>query len=168
MTIGTVKTQGTELYFADTTGASDINLIKLTCPTGISGIGGGAKDTIDTTCLDTTGDRENVTGLGTPSPITAPFNFIPSSGAHQALMRLKASGEKINWLALFSDGTMAPTLGMDDAITPPASPNRTSVGFLGSVSEVNIDVATNEIVRGTLTILRSGSETWYWNGPVPA
>lgn len=166
MTLGIVKTQGTELYFRHFL-ASDPTLIKLDCPTGMTGIGGGAKSQIPTTCLDTTGDETQVTGLGTPSPISVPFNFIPSSGAQQALFDLKASGDLVDWIGLFSDGTAAPTLDTDGEIVPPGSPQRTSVQFEASVSEVSIDVATNEIVRGTLSLLRSGSETWNWNGPTP-
>lgn len=166
MTVGVIKTQGTELYFVDPNGASNLNLIKVDCPTGIQGIGSGAKDTIDTTCLDTVGDRESVTGLGTPSPVSAAINFIPSSPAHHALMALKASGDKVDWIMALSDGTAQPTLVAGE-IVPPASPLRTSVTFEASVSEFTIDVATNEIVRGTLNLLRSGSETWYWNGPTP-
>lgn len=166
MTTGVIKTQGTELYFVDPNGASDLNLVKVDCPTGIQGLGTGAKDTIDTTCLDTTGDRESVTGLGTPAPLTIAVNFIPSSTAHQALMALKASGDKVDWIALFSDGTAAPTLVADE-IVPPAASLRTSAQFEASVSEFGVDIATNEIVRATLTLLRSGSETWNWNGPTP-
>jgi len=43
-----VKTQGTELYFV-----SSAAVLKLTCPTGITGLG-GARDQIETTCLDNT------------------------------------------------------------------------------------------------------------------
>lgn len=53
MTVGTVRTQGTELFFVDNSvTTSDPDLIKLACPTGIQGLG-GAKDQIETTCLDT-------------------------------------------------------------------------------------------------------------------
>lgn len=165
MTTGTVKTQGTELYFVSHLN-SDPELVKLLCPTGITGVGGGAKDTIDTTCLDTVGDRETTTGLGTPSPISVPFNFIPTSGAQQELIALKASGNSTYWIALLSDGTEAPTLDTDGLIVAPSGTNRTSVEWAGTVSEVNFDVATNEIVRGTLTVLRSGLETWHLPTPV--
>jgi hypothetical protein len=166
MSDGIIKSQGTHIYFADTSGASDVNLIKLDCPTGLTGIGGGPKNPIDTTCLDATSDRTQVTGLGTPSPITIPVNFIPSSGAHQALVRLKESGDEIQWMALMSDGTMAPTLVADE-IVPPVSPNRTAVEWQASVSEFVIDVQTDDIVKATLTLLRSGGETWHFNGPTP-
>ena len=50
-----IRTQGTELYFADSVNYSNVTLVKLTCPTGISGLG-GPRDQIDTTCLDVIGD----------------------------------------------------------------------------------------------------------------
>src|SRR6186713_2994801 len=119
MTTGIIKSQGTHLYFSHTL-ESDPILVKLDCPTGVTGIGGGAKNPIDTTCLDATSDRTQVTGLGTPSPISIPVNFIPTSGAHQALTQLKDSGEEVDWIALMSDGTAVPTLDTDGEIVPPA------------------------------------------------
>lgn len=166
MSDGIIKSQGTHLWFLDPTGASEPNLVKLNCPTGVTGIGGGPKNPIDTTCLDATSDRTQVTGLGTPSPITIPVNFIPSSGAHQALTALKESGDETEWIALLSDGTEDPTLVAGEIVAP-ASPNRTSVEWTGSVSEFVIDIATDAIVTATLTILRSGSERWNFNGPTP-
>jgi hypothetical protein len=35
------------------------------------------------------------------------------------------------------------------------------------IADVTIDVATNEIVRGTMVLQRSGAVTWNWNGPTP-
>lgn len=166
MTVGLVKTQGTELYFRHYL-QSDPTLVKVDCPTGVQGLGGGAASQIPTTCLDTRGDETQVTGLGSPSPVTASINFIPSSAAHQALMALKASGVEVDWILLFSDGTDAPTLDTDGEIVAPGSPLRTSAQWAGAVSEFSIDVATNEIVRASLSILRSGSVTWNWNGPTP-
>jgi hypothetical protein len=166
MTTGTLRTQGSELFFVDRTQNSDPTLFKMACPTGVTGVGGGAKDQLEDTCLDTTGDKTFKAGLGNPSAISVPFNFIPSNQSHQSLMALKASGDVIPWRLCLSDGTVAPTMDTDFAIEAPAG--RTSVLFDGFVSECTIDVATNEIVRGTLTIQRSGSEVWAWNGPVPA
>lgn len=165
MTQGTVRTQGSELFYVSTIPASDPLVIKLSCPTGLTGIGGGAKDQLEDTCLDTVGDKTFKAGLGSPSPISVPFNFIPSSVSHQTLFDLKASGVVIPWMAGLSDGSAIPTLNSDGAMDPPAL--RTSVEFRGYVSEVNIDIATNEIVRGTLTIQRSGLETWHFNAPAP-
>ncbi len=163
MTVGTVKTQGTKLYYVERL-ESDPVLRRLYCPTGATGAGGGTADQIETTCLDTVGDKEFAKGLGNTAPISVPFNFIPSEGANQRqLFALKTSGDTIGWLMAFSDGDAEPVLDTDGAIEPPAG--RTSVSFNAYVSEVNIDVATNEIVRGTLTLQRSGSETWHWNGP---
>lgn len=166
MTVGIIKSQGTHIYFVDPNGASNDNMLKLMCPKGITGIGAGAKPPIDTTCLDATTDRTQVTGLSTPSPITIPVNFIPSSGAHQALIELKNSGDRVQWMALLSDGTALPTFVAGEII-PPAAPLRTSVQWEAEVSEFSIDIQTDEVVQGTLTLLRSGSETWHNNGPVP-
>jgi hypothetical protein len=166
MTIGTVKTQGTELWVIDTITSSQPFVLKFSCPTGITGLGGAA-DQIEDTCLDATEDRTYVRGLGNPGQVNVPFNFIPSNASHQALFDLKADGSVFQWLIGFSDGTAAPTLDSDDDFVPPASPLRTSAEFSAYISDVTIDVATNEIVHGTMILQRSGPVTWYWNGPTP-
>lgn len=161
---GTVKTQGSELFFVDDATSSTPTIFKMACPTGVTGVGSGTKDQIESTCLDTVGDKEYESGLGNPAAMSVPFNFVPSSQSHRTLMDLKESGEVIGWILCLSDGVAMPTLAGDD-ITPPG--DRTSVEFQGYVSECTIDVATNEIVRGTLSIQRSGAEVWHWNGPTP-
>lgn len=164
MTAGVLKTQGTHLYFANPT-SSDAELVKMTCPTGINGLG-GARDQIDVTCLDNTDDREFIGGLGNPGQVSVPFNFVPSAASHQTLFDLKESGEVIDWLIAFSDGTAAPTLDVDGSFVPPTL--RTSAEFKAFVQDVAIDVATADRVTGTLTLQRSGKVTWNWNGPTPA
>jgi hypothetical protein len=150
-----VKTQGTELFFVNSSA-----VVLLTCPTGITGLGGPA-DQIDSTCLSDLEDRKYTRGLGNPGTVSVPFNMHPDATSQQALFTLKAAGTTVNWMVCLSDGTTAPTVDTDDMLVAPAG--RTSFGFDGYVSDLNIDVATNEIVRGTLTIQRSGAITEYWN-----
>lgn len=167
MTEGVIKTQGSELFTVDKLSSSAASVLKFECPTGINGLGGAA-DQIESTCLSTVGDKEFEGGLGNPGQVSVPFNFIPRSQSHQILFDLKESREVIDWLIGLSDGVAAPTLGTDGVLVPPASPLRTSIGFRGYVADLNIDIATNEIVRGTLTIQRSGSVVPHWNGPYSA
>jgi hypothetical protein len=164
MTQGIVKTQGTEVFFIDTVSSSTPGIVKLLCPTGVSGLGGPA-DQIDTTCLDARVERTYERGLGNPGQVSVPFNFIPSAISHQILFDLKVSGENVSWLVALSDGVDQPGLASDDAFDPPT--DRTSLGFTAYVSDINIDIATNEVVRGTLTLQRSGEVTTYFNGPTP-
>lgn len=155
MTVGTVKTQGTELYFVDASvSTSDPDLIKLACPTGVTGLG-GARDQIEITCLDTTGDKEFSAGLGNPGQVSVPFNLIPREFSHQNLFALKEGGETLNWIMCLSEGTTAPTIDSAGVISAPG--DRSSFAFQAYISDVNIDVANNEIVRGTLTLQRSGN-----------
>lgn len=159
--MSTVKTQGTKLYFVDTLTSSNPSVIELACPTGITGLGGAA-DQIETTCLGATVDKTYTRGLGNPGQVSVPFNLIPSAASHQLLFELKEAGTTVNWLACLSDGVAAPTtLDSNDRIVPPN--DRTSFGFDAYIADINIDVATNEIVRGTLTLQRSGSVTATWN-----
>ena len=97
MSIGTVKTQGTRLFFA----VSTESILKVACPTGITGLGGPGGQ-IPTTCLDSV-EMEYDRGMLDPGQLTVPINFIPRSAAHQALIELRETGEKISWMIVFSD-----------------------------------------------------------------
>jgi hypothetical protein len=164
MTTGTIRTQGTELFFVDTLTSSVAAIVKLACPTGITGLGGAA-DQIETTCLDAMVDKEYVRGLGNPGQVTVPFNLIPREVSHQLLFDLKEAGSTLNWLACLSESSTDPNaLDSNDKIVAPA--DRTSFAFEAYIADVNIDIATNEIVRGTLTLQRSGAVTF--NAYVPA
>jgi hypothetical protein len=163
MTIGTVRTQGTELFFINPLGSPSAEMVKLSCPTGISGLGGAA-DQIEDTCLDTVGDKTFKPGLGNPGQVSVPFNMIPTDDSHQVLFDLKNAGTVLKWIICLSDGTPDPTISAGAFVAPA---NRTSITFQGYIADVNLDMATNDLVRGTLTIQRSGAVTGHWNAPVP-
>lgn len=160
MTTGVVKTQGTELFFVDRLTSSVAALVKLACPTGIQGLGGAA-DQIEDTCLDNLSDKTYQRGLGNPGQVSVPFNLIPRAVSHQLLFDLKDAGTVFEWSACLSESATAPTLDSNEAIVAPL--DRSSIAFDAYIADVNIDVATNEIVRGTLTLQRSGAvrPTWY-------
>lgn len=166
MTVGTLRTQGTELFTVDALSSSVAVVLKFACPTGITGLGGAA-DQLEDTCLDALVDKTYKRGLGNPGQVSVPFNFIPSNGSHQILFDLKEAGDVLPWMICLSDGTAIPTLDSEDQLVAPASPLRTSLGFQAYIADINIDIATNEIVRGTLTLQRSGAVVPYWNGPTP-
>jgi hypothetical protein len=148
-----IKTQGTNLFFIN---GSTVET--LTCPTGITGLG-GARDQIETTCLENTGDKTYVAGLGNPGEVSVPFVFDPTALDQRVLIGLKDTGADVEWLIGFSDGTTIPTVASGELVL---ATTRTGARFKAFVADVNIDVATNEIVRGTLTLQRSGLVEWTW------
>jgi tail tube protein len=163
MTTGTIKTQGSELYVINPLATED-GLLKFACPTGIQGAVGGAADQIEDTCLDALSDKSYVRGLGNPGQATVAFNFIPRNASHQMVLTdLLTDGRVLKWLTLFSESATPPTLDTDGAFVVPT--DRSSVAFDAYISDVNIDVSTNEIVRGTLTLQRSGTPTWTFYEP---
>lgn len=164
MTTGTVKTQGTELFTVDALSSSVAAVLKMACPTGITGLGGAA-DQIETTCLDATVDREYARGLGNPGQVSVPFNFIPTNSSHQFLIDLRDAGDIVEWMVCLSEGTADPTLDSSDSLVAPAG--RTSAKFNAYIADLNFDIATNEIVRGTMTLQRSGAVDWAFNAPAP-
>jgi hypothetical protein len=157
---GEVKSQGTHLYFVDRTGPA--TLVKLTCPTGITGLTGGAADQIESTCLDETTDKTFVRGLNSPVAISVPFNLHPADASHQLLYELKESGDVLDWAALLSDGTAPPTLGLTPDFDLLMPTTRSGFQFQGYIAEVNIDATGNDLIRGTLTIQRTGPAIPSW------
>lgn len=158
MTAGVIKTQGTHLFLLNTLATPDPVILKMACPTGITGLGAGTKSQIDVTCLDATEDQEFIPGLGAPGQVSVPFNFIPTAESHQGILTtLKESGAVLEWIVGFSDGTAAPTI-VDDAMVWPTA--RTAARIQAYIAEVTIDAATNDRVTGTLTLQRSGKVDW--------
>jgi hypothetical protein len=141
MTVGVVRSQGSELFFIDTVNFSTGTIVKLVCPTGIQGLG-GPRDQIETTCL----------------------NMIPRDASHQGLFALKESGEVLDWMIGLSESTEQPGALDSNGDFEPFS-TRTAIKFDGYVSDVNLDIATNDIVKGTLLIQRSGSVQFYGYEP---
>ena len=162
MTTGVIRSQGTEVFVVDTTTTTDPTVVKLSCPTGVSGLGGAA-DQIQDTCLDTTGDKTYLRGLGNPGQVSIPFNLIPRESSHQLLLTLKDAGTVCPWIVCLSESATDPTVDSDGLFVAPV--DRTSFAFNAYISDVNIDVATNEIVRGTITLQRSGTITATWYTP---
>lgn len=148
MTAGTVKTQGTRLYFA----VSDSEIFKVACPTGIGALSAPAT-AVTSTCLDS--DRsESIAGMKEWAQIAVPVNYIPNSAAHQALETLEESREIVPWLEILSDQTGTPTALDTEGYL--VSPGPTTNGFMGYVVDFSTEKGLNEIVRGTLTIQPSG------------
>lgn len=160
----TVLTQGTELFFIDdlTTPATP-RLIKLNCPTGITGIGGGAASQINTTCLSNTEGETSKPGLNQVSTLSVPYNFKPARISHRLLSQMQKSKKNFKWMVCMSDGIAPPTLETDGTLTPPD--DRTSIEFVGYVSTNTLDIATNEIVRGTASLVQQAEgQIEHYNG----
>lgn len=148
-----IKSQGTELFFVNPT---NNNVIKLACPTGVQGLGGPA-DRIETTCLDAT-SKSYEQGLKDPQQVTVPFNFDPRQTSHQEVEEFYESGVTTNFMIGLSDGNAVPTADSNGDFNTLTS--RSNVVFTGYVADYNIDIATNDVVKGTVIIQRSGSNSW--------
>lgn len=99
-----IKAQKTGLWFQNkTTGV----IIKLQCAKSISGLS-GARDQSETTCLDED-VRTYESGLVTPGTASVAIDPDPTYTGHKELQALHVSGEKVNWILGWSDGTSSPT-----------------------------------------------------------
>lgn len=147
-----IKSQGSEIFFNDP--ASGGGVTKVVCATSFDGLG-GARDQIDTTCLDNTGDRTFAGGLGNPGQVTIPFNVHRNEISHEVLMQLKDSGVTVSWGIYSPDSATPPTVDSSGDLQRVSG--RLSAIFSGYVADYTISVATNDIWKGTITIQRSGN-----------
>lgn len=149
-----LKTQGTSLFVLIP--GSTPTIARVTCVKEVTGVGAGAKDQIDVTCLEDTEDRQYVAGLATPSAVTMSVNYDPSDGEYESLLDLKESGENTQFFLGLSDGakTIAPTL---TAGVPTFPTTRSFLEFTGFISEFPFDFAQNTVITSAISVQRSGS-----------
>lgn len=150
-----IKTQGTNVYLTNNT-LSEPVIVKLSCPTGITGLLSGSTDEIDTTCLDAQ-SRSFELGLSDQGELSIPFIFEPTDASHLALFDLVQAKESTQICIALSDGTAAPTLNSSDLMVAPVS--RTSFIFSGLIKNPPLDFAGNEVVRGTMAVRVTGAVT---------
>jgi hypothetical protein len=142
--VGSVKTQGTELYFLD----PDAGIVKVGCVTTISGLT-AARDQIETTCLDSEA-RTYEAGMATPGTATFGINFDPNDASHVRLHELYRAGTKFDWALGWSDGTAPPTEDTGGNINTPST--RTWIVFNGYVADLPFDFTLNAVVASTVSV----------------
>lgn len=155
-----IKAQKTGLWFQNsTTGV----IIKVQCAKSISGLS-AARDQAETTCLDED-VRTYEPGLATPGTASVQIDPDPTYTGHKELIALHVTGEKVNWIVGWSDGTSAPTAsvgvtgatitdggtGYSGTVTVGAS-GGTGSGFAG------VAVLTGGVVTG-ITVTTPGTYT---------
>ncbi len=145
-----IRTQGTQFFTVSApTVVTEIGQI-----VSVSGLG-GARAQIDVTVL-TSAEREFVGGFASAGAITLEVVFNPVLASHQLINTLFANGNNVPWMIAASDGPGVPT-SVAGAFA--AMNTRTNLRFIGYVADLNLDFSTNEVIRGTITIQRSGAVT---------
>lgn len=150
-----VKTQGTQLYFADIYGSSGCELMVVECATSLTGLS-NPREQIDVTCLESPA-RQFEGGLSTPGTLTVNLNFDPDNESHVRLFELWSENSG-NFKLAIGMGTpvdSAPTLDSSCEFTFPS--NRHFVEFEGYVADVPLEMALNSVVTSAVTIQVSGS-----------
>src|SRR5690554_1441328 len=113
-----IKSQGTEMFFIVQT-SSEPELVKLSCPTEIPGLGKEPADQVPTTCLDDT-KHAYVQGLRNSGSLAIPFVYKTQNVSHQALFELEESGDNTKWL-IIAPGNDAVTLDSNGDFNVPTS-----------------------------------------------
>lgn len=145
-----IKTFNSQLYFVSGATAAT----KVQNAASVTGLGGG-RSQIPVNTLESEED-EFIAGRASPGPVTVAMIWDPTLPSHGELLALLASGEKVEWMLCYGDGTGTPTVAASafESLT-----TRTNEKFIGYVADINRDAADNEVWRATLTIQRSGPIT---------
>jgi hypothetical protein len=159
-----MKTQGSDLYvLVPAEGTGDPTILRVNCVTDITGVGAGAADQIDVTCLSELKDRKYRGGLTSPGQVTSSTNYDVNDASLDELQALRDDGTTTRFYVGFADGSV-PGVDPDDrprpvvtagVVTFPAT--RSFVEFEGYVAEFGMDFAANNVVKSPITIQRSGS-----------
>lgn len=152
-----VQTKGTEMWVR-LNDSNGYHLLKIDCPTGITGLG-GSKPQIDVTCLDDLAMRY-IGGMAQPGTATVNINFDPSDDSHLALWDSFNSeeSETLTFVIGLGDGTADPTVNSGTGvITYPST--RTFINTDGYVSNFPVDIALNSVVKSAMQIQLSGQAT---------
>lgn len=150
------STRGTQIYvkLANTSGGYD--MLKVGCPTGLTGLGGAASKT-DDTCLDDD-EMKYKAGMPDPGPVAIPINFDQDIISHRQLRALFRSQAVVTWVIGGSDGKdIPPTVSGIGVITYPTT--RTYWSFDGYVADFPIDFAINQLQKSAMSVQRSGPVT---------
>ena len=146
-------TQGTQIYFID---PDDGSVVEVTGVTTFNP-GGAPADQIETTSL-TDSAKTFMRGLRTPGQASMEINADPTNESHVRLHELAQDDtvEYIQWAIGWSDGTADATSDSDGFVL---DSSRTWFEFDGYVADFPFDFSTNNVVKSTIQIQRTGTAT---------
>lgn len=150
-----VKTQGTQLYIADTADSSGCSLLKIECATSISGLS-NPREQLDITCLESNA-REYTGGLSTPGQVSVTLNFDPSNESHRRLVELWTDTEDNQKFAIGMGQPVDSDPTLDSSCEFVFPTDRHFVEFEGYIADVPLEFSLNSVVTSTVTIQVSGS-----------
>lgn len=155
-----VKTQGTELYVVDPVNDA---IIKVTCPTAITGLT-GSRTQVDDSCLEDIA-ASFIGGRVQPGTMAVPINTDPAEPSHVRLHEIFRSGEKFNFAIGWGDftGGVAPgpvPTGLDSAGEFILPSTRSWLYGNAYVSDYDFNFNADDIVRSTVTFQLSGFPEW--------
>ena len=150
-----VVSHGTDIVFIDP--AAPTETIVMECPTGASK-SGGARNMIEVLCLGSI-DPLSRPGSRTATTYSVPFALVPTDEGHQRLYALEELGVVVPFAIALSDGTAALTVTDGEFAAPT---DRTAFIFDAVIEDISEEIATNDVVRGTLTLRVDGAITRHW------
>ena len=153
-----MKTKGTEIWFLKND-SNGFSIVKLGCPKGASGLG-GAKTTVDETCLDSE-EMESGPGMGQPGAVTINLDLDFAKTSHRDLIEMDENDTETTWIIGYSDGPKSVVPVVDSAGTITYASTRSFVSFLGYIAELPQDIAVNANVASTLSVQRKGRKTYH-------
>lgn len=157
-------TQGTHVYFIDPNGGTPA-VVQLTKVTALNP-GTAPATQIDETTLADLLYMQYRSGLRDPGQGSLSLNVDPEEASHITLHELSETSPPptLKWAIGWSDGTDAPTIGVDDEFELPNT--RTWCTFEAYVGDFPFDFQGNTIVATEVTLQRAGGLAWTKKGAI--
>jgi hypothetical protein len=148
-----IKVQGTQLYMVDTATTSvEIGNIQSFNPPSPNA------DEIEITSTTSTA-KEFLQGLVDYGEGSFELNFDPSNASQQKVIAALQAGTTKEFIIGLSDGTTAAPTVAASAFGAPAT-TRSWIKFSGFIKAFQMQGATNNVVKATMTVRNSGSPTF--------
>lgn len=151
--MGTLKTQGTELFVLDDTDTGN-EVRKIGQITGFSGVGSGATSEIETTNMDSLA-KEFVVGLKDNGTISFNLDWDPQDESHTTLNTLVGGANK-RFIIGGSESAADPSFAASTFTIPT---DRTTLDFQAGVTQFQLDAGTDDVWRGSASLRVSGAIT---------
>lgn len=153
-----LNVRGTEIWFYD---SEESKVVKVGCPTSLSGID-GARDQVEVpACLDAE-DKEFLAGQITPGTAAIDINYDPKTVSHTRMHELYREGKVLPFVVGMAGSKTAPTWGLsDDDWDLPT--DRSFLKFTGYFANYSFEFPSGGTVSSAIPVQMSTTAI-----PVPA
>lgn len=152
-----ILTQGTNVWIKHGEAGASV-LTKMVCIKGIV-IGDDTPTEIDNTCLEEEDSKTSVHGLNTPGEGSITIDTDPKNATHLTLLQIADDREFVEVFVGLSDGSVEPTLAVDDVTLPEG---RSWTSFTARLRNSAPVIEPDSLVSHTISMKRQSRAITAW------